>query len=336
MKRRLALVLALVLGVGALAGCGSKPSQNYGKQDPAPAPAKSDKMVTLKIGQLPVIDGLPFWVAEKKDYYKAQGVNVELVTFRSADERDAAIAGNQVDGILSDMIGSITMFAKQSPAQITSINLGAKAEEGPFAIVAGPKSGITDLNGLKGKEVAISNNSVIQYVAESLMQENGFKPEEMKLTNIPSIPVRFETLMSGGVPAAVLPEPLLSLAVKNGGKVILNDAEAKQNYSQSVIVFSDKAIKEKSEAIKQFFIAYNRAVVDIQLSSADFKDLLVEKAKLPAEIKDAFVVKPFPPAQAPKKEDVERVVEWLLSKKLLDKPVAYDQVVNTTLVPKQQ
>jgi len=331
MKRSLSLLLAGLLLAGALAGCSSKPKDAYKTQPQPTAPASP---VTLKIGQLPVIDGLPFWVAEQKNYYKDAGVVIELITFKSANERDAAIIGGQIDGMLADPIATTTLVASGTKLQIASVGLGATKAEGPIAILAAPGSGITDVAGLKNVPIAISSNSVIHYVVEKLLLENGLKADEIKTTPIPQIPLRFEALMSNQVKAAGMPDPLLSLAAGKGAKVILSDVNAKKNYSLSVIDFTEKAFKEKADGITRFFRAYNRAVVDIKLDPNSFKDLLVEKAGLPREIKDTYQVVPSSPAQAPKKDELEDVVQWLLDKQVIKAKVTYEQLVNTSVLPK--
>lgn len=334
MRTKLVRVLAAVLAAGLLAGCGGKPQDTYQKK---PAASTEPELAgPLKIGQIPTIDCLPFWVAESKDYYRQQGVQVELVRFNSAAERDAALAGGQIDGTLTDIMSAVTLYSNGTPVQITSINLGATIEEGPFAIVSAPGSGITDPEQLKGVEIAISTNTIIHYVTEKLLLENGFKPEEIKLISIPQIPLRFENLMSGNVKAATLPEPLLSLAVHKGGTVVLSDAEAKRNYSQSVIVFREEAVKEKAEAIRRFFVAYNKAVADIAAEPEAYKELLATEANLPPEIKDSWKVITFSPAQPPGRTEVEDVVEWLLEKGIVSKRVTYEEIVDTTLLPQGQ
>ncbi|HYG57637.1 MAG TPA: MetQ/NlpA family ABC transporter substrate-binding protein [Symbiobacteriaceae bacterium] len=337
MKRTMALILAAVTTLGILSGCGSKPEQVY-TNDQTPLPAKKET-ITLKIGQLPVADGLPFWVGEVKNYYKEQGINVELMTFASAQERDAAITAGEIDGMLADPIAAATLVASGAKVKIASLGLGATQTEGPMGILAAPKSGITKVEHLKGVEIAISAGSVMHYVTEKLLLENGMKLEEIKVTNIPKIPVRFESLIGGQVKAAILPDPFFSLAASKGARIILNDAEAKQNYSLSVIIFAEKALTDKAQGVKDFFIAYNRAVNDIRLNPQGYSDLLVDPkyGKLPADVKDPKVYKNVPPsfAQAPKKEDLESVVQWLVEKEFIKSTLTYEQLVDDSLLPKK-
>lgn len=332
MKRKLSLALSLLVMTAILAACGgsTKPADVYKKEPAAAQPAQPQ---TLKIGQLPIVDGLPFWVAEKNGYYQQQGVNVELITFKSALERDAALEGGQIDGVLNDILSAATLYAKGTKVQITSLAQGATKAEGPIAIIAAPNSGITSIDQLKGVEIGISNNSMIHYVTDKLLLENGFKPEEIKTTNIAQIPVRFEALMSGQIKAATMPDPLLSLAITKGAKVIASDVDAKQNISHSVIVFSDKAIQEKGDGIKKFFHAYNLAILDIQAKPNAFNDLLSAKANLPAEIKETYKVTPFSLTQAPAKGDVDAVVQWLVDKKIITETIPYEKLVNKALLP---
>lgn len=329
MRHTYAKVITALLALGLLVGCTTKPVPQA-----TPDLANERAPVTLKIGQIPTIDGLPFWVAEQKGYYVGEGVYVELVTFKSANERDTAIIAGEIDGMLADLISSSTLLSSGTKIQITSLALGATQEEGPIAIVAAPNSGIQQLSDLKGKEIGISTNSMMHYTADMLLREAGVSPADVTYVNTPNIPVRFETLMSGQLKAAVLPDPLLSLSIAKGAKLLASDVNAKVNLTQSVIVFSQTAIKEKADGLTRFFKAYNRAVADIKAEPNSFKDVLVKQANLPQEIVQTYQVVPFSPAQAPKQEDVERVLTWLTEKQLLKSKITYQELVNATLLPK--
>ncbi|HEY3365485.1 MAG TPA: MetQ/NlpA family ABC transporter substrate-binding protein [Symbiobacteriaceae bacterium] len=346
MKRTLTIMIAAVLALAVLAGCGAKPQETYKKTAPAePKPAEV-KPVTIKLGMLPITEGLPFWLADQKGYFKDQNVTVEFVPFKSANERDAAIMSGAIDGMVSDLVAAATLVGSGTKVHAVSMSLGVTAAEAPMGILSSPKSNIKVAADLKGKEIAISSGSIMQYVAEKLLAENGLKPDDVKFVSIPQIPVRLDSLLSDKVAAAILPDPLFYLAGTNTKKahVVLDNSKAKQNYYQSVIIMTDKAIADKAEGIKRMFTAYNRAVADLQnppkadpdktTFNNNLKDILGEKANLPAEIKAIYPVVPFSYATAPKKEDVESVLQWLTNKQLLKTKVTYEQMVNTTLLPK--
>jgi len=342
MKRRGLLLTGLSLLIAVLTGCGGGMATPLGAGSAAAtsggvgdSAAETDDAsagrVALRIGQIPTVDGLPFWVAEAHGYYEGQGIDVELVNFRSAAERDAALQGGQIDGALADILASVTMYSNGARVHITSINLGATQEEGPIYILAAPESGITSPEQLKGVEIAISTNSMDHYVTEKLLLESGLAPDEIATISIPQIPVRFESLMSGTVKAATLPDPLASLAIARGATVVQSDSQAERNYSQSVIIFTARALEEKEEAIRRFFTAYNKAVGDIRQSPDAYRELLAEKASLPPEIKDSWRVTAFPDAQLPGRAEVEEVVDWLLEKGVITEKVSYDEIVRANL-----
>ncbi len=64
----------------------------------SPAPAAQP----LKLGMLQIEDSAPFYVAEQEHFYQRQGLEIELVPFLSAIERDSALAAGAIDGAIDD------------------------------------------------------------------------------------------------------------------------------------------------------------------------------------------------------------------------------------------
>ncbi|HEY8346049.1 MAG TPA: MetQ/NlpA family ABC transporter substrate-binding protein [Symbiobacteriaceae bacterium] len=335
MKRITSLLLAVTLAAGVVAGC-SKPRNAYNQPNEEPGDTTP---VTLVIGQMPAPDGLPFWIAEAKGYFEQQGVHVELKTFKSANERDAALMAGEIDGMLADPLAAATLYAAGTKVKIVSLGLGATPEEGLFGIVSAPGSGITEVSQLKGVEIANSQNTISHYVMEQLLLDAGLQPEDIRMVSIPSVPLRYEAVMSGQVQAALLPDPLMTLAKASGegATLVIHDGQTGKNYSQTVIVFTEKAIQEKRDGIRRMLLAYNAGVADLKLDPDRYLDLMVEKANLPVAAKIAYAGKgvPFSFAQAPKKEDLERVIQWLLDKQVIDTPLTYEELVDTSMLPNQ-
>ena len=202
---------------------------------------------SLKIGLLQIEDSVPFYVAEKEGFFNQENVRVELVPFLSALERDSALAAGAIDGAISDPIGALLLDKGRGLLKITSLGLGKTSAEGVFAILAAPSSEIHTLDDLKGVEIAVSNSTIIEYVTDRLLEQQGFSPEEITKVEVKKMPIRMQMLLSGSVQAATLPEPLSSIAAGKGARVLIRDADLDQSLSQTVVVITTEALNLKKK-----------------------------------------------------------------------------------------
>lgn len=327
LSRHKSLVLAItaVLLAAILAGCGSKAAA------PATAPASADKptspapTVKVKLGLLPIIDSLPFFVAQDKGYFKEAGLDVELMPTASATERDQAFIAGAIDGGVSDSVGAALLINGGGDAKIISLSLGATPQEGRFALLLSPTSKITRPEQLKGMAIGISSNSVIEWATEQMLVAQGLKPGDIKYSEVPKIPVRMQMLASGQLEAATLPDPLATLAEKQGARVLLDDSKGK-NLTQSVIILRGKLIAENPDAVKKLLAAYAKAVSDINADHATYRRFMVDKKLLPEPLKDSYEYADFPLPQLPKDADFTPVLEWLKGKKLVKDDLTLDKM----------
>lgn len=95
--------------------------------------------VTIQFGTLPVIQALPLFVAAEKGYFKDAGLDVELVPFNSAMEKDVAMSAGQISGYFGDMITPMVLTANGTLVKIVATHFNIKNEQRMFAILAGPK-----------------------------------------------------------------------------------------------------------------------------------------------------------------------------------------------------
>lgn len=292
----------------------------------APAPAPS-----LSFGLLPIIDALPFYVAEERGYFAAAGVDVRLTTFRSAVERDAALSAGAIDGFLGDLMAAASLKNAGVDVRIFSISLGMTPKEGRIAILSAPGSGITRPQQLRGVPVAISRNSMIEYVAERLLAASGLAPDDIRWTTIPRIPDRFTALMSGKVKAAGLPDPYATLAAIRGATLVIDDASG-ENLSQSVLLLRADRVAPRREAVRRMLEAYRRAVADVNRDPNAFRPLMVRRGLLPEELEDVFDVTPFPMPALPPRQPVERLLAWMQGRGLIRAGIDYDSLVTAEFV----
>lgn len=291
------------------------------------APGLRAEDTNLKMGLLPILDVIPMYAAEQKGYFKAEGITVEFVPVKSAQERDALMQAGEIDGMLNDLISTGLFNRDAAEIKIVATARRAYPESPQFRVLAAPNSGITSAQDLAGVPVGISQNTVIEYITDRLLEAEGLAPDQIEILEVSAIPVRFEQLMAGQIKAATLPDPLGQGAMAAGATLIVDDSQHTQ-YSQSVLSFSSEAVEAKPNTIKKFLTAWNRAVHDLNSNPEQYSDLLIEQGRVPESIQGAYRMPPFPEGEITSQEEWQDVVDWLLEKGLIDQPIAYQDSVS--------
>lgn len=324
MKKAFLLITVIIMSLSLAAGCGKAvQTGTKGIQDQP-----------LKIGVLFIEDNLPLFLAEAEKRFAAVGLNVELVPFPSAVERDAALQAGQIDGETADIIAACLLKKGGADVRIASITLGVTPQEGRFVLLGSPNSNFKSAKDLAGVKIAVSENTIIEYITDTLLINKGLKKEQIQKLNIPKIPIRLQMLVDNQVQAALLPDPLASLAEMQGAKVIIDDTKSDTNVSQVVLMFRKESIDTKRDAVKKLIEVYGQAAEDLTKDQAKYRPLLIEKAKIPGPIKNTYTSPAFSAPQIPAEQDIRNVVNWMVENKLLEKPYGYDELVDQTLVAK--
>jgi NitT/TauT family transport system substrate-binding protein len=322
-RRHIRIVFALValaLVLAAITGCASSQTGTASGSQAASGTAGAEKAAPIRIGVLPNEDSLPLFVAEKDGLFTKAGLDVKLVMFPSAAERDAAMTAGSIDAASGDIIAAALLTSHGFPVTITTLELGATPQQGRFGILAAKNSGITSLEQLASKgALAQSSGTLATYSADKMLEQAGVSPASVKRIEVKKLPVRFELLSQGKVPAAVLPEPLLSLGEKQGLKLLADDAKGPANISQTVLYFSNKYLgapggKAASDVLNR---VWDEAVAAIDANPDAYRALLVEKARLPQPIATEYKINQYPQAQLPKTEWIQSVLDWMKTNKLL-------------------
>jgi NitT/TauT family transport system substrate-binding protein len=291
-------------------------------------PVQTAEDTSLKMGLLPILDILPFYVADQNGYFEAEGINVEFVPVKSAQERDALMQAGEIDGMLNDLISTGLFNRDDVQIKIVATARRAYPESPQFRVLAAPGSDVTSTQALAGVPVGISQNTVIEYITDRLLEAEGLSSDQIEIVEVSAIPVRFEQLMAGQIKAATLPDPLAQGAMAAGATWVVDDSQYTQ-YSQSVLSFSTEAIESKPGTIEKFLRAWNKAVSDLNSDPGQFSDLMIEKGRVPESIQGTYQMPPFPAGEVPSQAEWQDVVEWLLAKGLIDQAITYEDSVST-------
>jgi NitT/TauT family transport system substrate-binding protein len=295
-------------------------------------PPPASQPVTLKIAVIPVIDTLPMFVAQTENLFEKNNVKVELVPVASAAERDQLVQAGRVDGTLNETLA--VMFFNKDKVQLQAVRYGlmANKDTGHFYILGSNKSGISNVSGLKGVEIGVSQGTIIDYVTTRLLESNGFADNDIKTIAVPKISDRMSLLASGELNAAVMPDPLAALAVQQGAKILLTD-QSQPQLGASIISFRKEIIDAHPDAIKAFLKAIETAVEMINADQGKFSSLLTDNKIVPQSLIGKYMIPKFPLKGVPSEEDWNDVIYWAISKKLLNSTISYSESVNSKFLP---
>jgi len=319
-------ILVLLAGL-VLSACAPAATTPAATTNPEPS-----EPVRLRIAVLPILDALPMYVAEQKDYFEAQGVQVEFVPVASAAERDQIMAAGQADGMINDLVSTLFYNKDAVQIQIVAFSRTATPEFPQYRILAAANSGITSVEGLRGVEIGISEGSVIAYTTDRLLQAEGFAADEIKTIAVPKIPDRMALLASGELKAANLPDPLSSLAIQGGAVPILDDTTHPE-YGNSVISFRKAVIDEHPQAIRGFLVGLEQAIGEIGANPGQWDSLLSEQKLVPEPLIGAYEIPPFPTGQVPSESQWSDVLDWAKEKGLITTDVLYSASVTSSFLP---
>lgn len=313
MKKRnlIILVLSMVFVMLTAIGCSSNKDESKDK----------DKAIeTLRIGVMQSSDIIPLAIIEENKLDEKYGLDLKIEVFKSSADRDAALQAGELDGVFTDYIGVCIYQNAGLDVKITGVT------DGDFVLIAGADSGIKNLEDMKGKSIAISQNTLIDYALDYILQENGYESDYVVKEIVPKIPDRLEMLRAGNIDLGLLPDPFSTIAKESGG-VVLGSANS-IGLNPAVSAFTGSALERGKEAIKDYYKAYNEAVKYINETPIEkYEDIVISSAGFPEELKGKIELPVYRTNTLPSEEDIENAIKWASEKGLCDKALTPDKLL---------
>ena len=311
-KKLIAAFMALAM-VGTMAGCTKTQTEEV----------KETKK--LSFGAMSSIDIVPIVIAKEKGYFEEEGLELDFQLFTAAKDRDAALQAGELDGVIADEI-AISIYQNSGiDMKITG------ATNGAWTLVVGKDSGIENLEGLKGKKMAISKNTMIDYLSDYIAEENGVNSSEIEKIAIPAMPARLEALRNKQVDAAILPAPFNDTAVADGGKGL--DTIDNANIMISAIGFLQDQIDNNEEAIKAFFTGYNKAVEYMKNTDIkEYEDIVIKTVGYSEDTKGNIILPELNTNYLPDADKVQAVFDWSKDNGIIDKNLKAEDVITDKFI----
>jgi len=280
--------------------------------------AKEEDTV-LSLGMMSSSDVIPFVMIKELGLDEEYGFTLNLETFTSAPDRDAALQAEELDGVISDYIG-VTMYHKGGyDVRITGIT------DGDFILMAGKNTGIESLEEIDGQSIAISQNTLIEYSLDYILEEAGMSTDRVQKEVVARIPDRLELLRNEQIDLGLMPEPFATLALNDGATYIKSANDL--GLYPSVSAFSMDSIEAKEEAVRKLYEAYNEAVAYINTTDiAEYDEIVIEAVGYPEEMLGQIEIGEYRENQLPPKEAIEKAIDWAVERDLTDENLTYEDI----------
>ncbi|RJF94986.1 ABC transporter substrate-binding protein [Noviherbaspirillum saxi] len=266
----------------------------------------------FKVGYLRVMDDAQAILAHEAGYYKKQGLDVELVEFKSGTDLIKAIVGGQLDSGVLGFTNAVAWASKGADLKVVG-----GAQHGYHAIIARDDSGIKKVADLKGKTLASqAEGSTADTVLKGVvLKEAGLKPDDVNVMGV-SPQVAVQSLVGKRVDAAFLFEPQASIAQLIAPVKQIYEIGEVWPFPCMVVITSGETLKKRKDAVWKSLDAQREAIDLLQKKPADASKLIagyfiseptlktLNKGELPREtvITDAIKSQTFSPILSQKEQ----------------------------------
>lgn len=220
----------------------------------------------ITVGATSSTSDAPIFIADRKGYFRAEGLDVKVANFRSAADMVAPLGAGQLEaGAGSASAGLYNAVARGIAIKIVADKASSPPGYGGTKILvrkdhvaSGRYRELKDLKGMKFAMNApgVSNTSTLN----TLLKSVGLKYSDVETVDMP-LPDHVAALKNKSVDASASVEPGPALAVRNGDAVVIkSDDEILPNHQIAVLLYAEDFARKRPDAAKSFMRAYIRAV----------------------------------------------------------------------------
>lgn len=266
----------------------------------------------FKVGYLRVMDDAQAIVAQEAGYYKKQGLDVELVEFKSGTDLIKAIVGGQLDSGVLGFTNAVAWASKGADLKVVG-----GAQHGYHAILAREDAGIAKVSDLKGKTLASqAEGSTADTVLKGVvLRDAGLKADDVNVMGV-SPQVAVQSLVGKRVDAAFLFEPQASIAQLIAPVKQIYEIGEVWPFPCMVVITSGDTLKKRKDAVWKSLDAQREAIDLLQKKPSDAAKLIagyfiseptlktLKKGEIPREtvITDAIKSQTFSPVLTQKEQ----------------------------------
>jgi NitT/TauT family transport system substrate-binding protein len=227
---------------------------------------------TFRMGIEPWLGYGPWWVAQEKDLFAANGVDASITNFDTDDAINAALVSGQLDGANIATHTALRLASSGTPITIVLVLDQSNAAD---AILAGPD--IPDVASLKGQRVAYEEGTTSDILLRYALAQNGMTIDDIEKVPTPAAQAGVAAV-AGQVPVAVTYEPYLTAAMaENPEYKLIYTAAEKPGLIGDVFVVRNDYLATHPGQVGALIRAWGDAV-DVYNSDTAGAQGIIEKA----------------------------------------------------------
>jgi NitT/TauT family transport system substrate-binding protein len=182
--------------------------------------------------------------------WKANGLELVISSFRGDGQMQQALAAGSIDFGFGSGPG-MGYAAKGVPAHAVAAVANRPAN---MALVVAKNSGVTNIEGLKGKRIGVSTaGSLTDWLARNIAVSRKWRTSDLEIVPMGEMRTRLAAMRGGELAAAVTSVQEAYQIQDNGqGTVIATFGEVVPNFHTHVAMASDTLIKNDPDLVRRF------------------------------------------------------------------------------------
>ena len=293
---------------------------------PKPVRAAAVASKTLRIAALPAIDALILYAAEADGIFKSEGLNIEILPFKSSVEMTAAIRAEKIIGQYANILCTIAQRANGIGLSLAATTWHTSPAQRAFGFAVSPKfadqiTSIEVLKGLTGVSSTRSRGTIIDWMIYRMKNAVNLPEKTLDQIEVAQIPIRLQMLLTGKMQTALFYEPLLTLIESKGGRVIWDDRQLNEPLSEVALTTPYLT----PDFVLPFRAALAKAAKAIDQDPQKYVPILSKKGLVPPAVANTYKLPKFsgfatPDGLPPLPTDalVQEAADWLVKVGILN------------------
>lgn len=323
-------LLALVIGLALLVSCSPAGPAAEGPAVPA------NDVTTVRLGYIPVVIFAPIYVGLERGYFAEESINIDLTPIQATNEAVVQLAAGNFDIALAG--GNAGVFNALERGLEFTIVAPMHSERPPVAtplvISAARADEITSIADLRGGTIGINaNGAAIEYWVAQALEQGGLSLADVTLEAMP-FPNMPAALVNGGLDAAVITEPLVTINQDQGLLTVLAD-DFINGFTATYVFVNQDWLAANPAAARGFMRAYLRASRELQgdYMTPETAEMIAKYTEIPAAVIERAPYAQYNPDGEVPLEDLQTLQQFFLERGVLeyDEPLDLSRFVDNSL-----